>query len=67
MQAMNNSSFYFKWKSFLLGFILGIFGVIFSLFANEERRDKIYSSLIGCCLGVLTTMILLKYGLVKMP
>jgi hypothetical protein len=62
---MKNNSFYFKWQPFLLGFLIGFFGVIIALFAREDRRDKIYSSIIGCCLGFLVTMLMIKYGVVE--
>lgn len=58
---MKDKSFYFKWPSFLLGFIIGFIGVIIALFAQEDRRDKIYSSIMGCCLGIIVSMIVLKY------
>ena len=64
---MKDNSFYFKWKSFLLGFIFGILGVLITLFAQEERRDKVYSSVIGCCIGIFTTMLMLKYGVISFP
>ena len=43
---MKNTSFYFHWISFIVGFIFGVFGVLFSLFARTDRRDKVYSSLL---------------------
>ena len=64
---MKDNSFYFKWKSFLLGFIFGILGVLITLFAMEERRDKIYSSVIGFFIGIFTAMLMVKYGVVKLP
>ena len=64
---MKDNSFYFKWKHFLLGFVFGFIGVIISLFAQEERRDKIYSSVIGACLGMFATMLIMKYGNIQMP
>ncbi|MGZ3848012.1 MAG: hypothetical protein ACXVKI_02740 [Flavisolibacter sp.] len=57
---MKNSSFYFKWISFLLGFLFGIFGVLLSLFARTQRRDKIYSALLGCFIGAALTLVLLR-------
>ena len=64
---MKDNSFYFKWKSFLLGFIFGIVGVLITLFALEERRDKIYSSVIGFFIGIFAAMLMVKYGVVKLP
>jgi uncharacterized membrane protein YjjP (DUF1212 family) len=64
---MKDNSFYFKWKSFLLGFFFGIVGVLITLFAQEERRDKIYSSVIGFFIGIFTAMLMLKYGVVSFP
>jgi len=58
---MNKSSFYFHWISFILGFFFGIFGVAFALFAQTDRRDKIYSSLLGCGIGIAISLLLLKY------
>ena len=57
---MKNKSFYFHWISFLIGFVFGFLGVLFSLFALNERRDKVYSSLMGCFLGIGLSLILLK-------
>lgn len=57
---MKNSSFYFHGWSFILGLIFGIFGVIFTLFAVTNRRDKIYSSLLGLGIGIVISMLLLK-------
>ena len=55
------SIFYINWKSFILGLLLGIFGVIFTLFAKSDRRDKVYSSLFGCALTMAINLLLLKY------
>ena len=57
---MKNSKFYFHWIPFLLGFVFGIFGVLLALFARNERRDKIYSSLFGCFAGAAISLALLK-------
>ena len=57
---MKNTSFYFHWISFVLGFVFGIFGVIFTLFAQTNRRDKVYSSLLGCFIGAAISLLLLK-------
>jgi hypothetical protein len=57
---MKNSKFYFHWISFILGFVFGIFGVLLALFARNERRDKIYSSLFGCFIGAAVSLVLLK-------
>jgi hypothetical protein len=64
---MKNSSFYFKWWPFILGFLFGIFGVLFSVFSAEDRRDKIYSALFGLAINMVLTFILLKNGLVEFP
>lgn len=61
---MKKSSFYLHWLSFVLGFIFGVFGVFFTLFAQTDRRDKVYSSLLGCGIGIAVTLVLLKYSLV---
>ena len=57
---MKNSNFYFHWISFILGFVFGIFGVMVALFARNERRDKVYSSLLGCFIGAAVSLIILK-------
>jgi uncharacterized membrane protein YjjP (DUF1212 family) len=59
---MRDTSFQFRWASFLIGFFFGIFGVIFSLFAQTDRRDKIYSTLLGFGIATIITMFLLKSG-----
>jgi H+/Cl- antiporter ClcA len=58
---MKKSSFYFNWVSFVLGLLFGIFGVLFALFAQTDKRDKIYSSLLGCGIGAAISLVLLKY------
>jgi H+/Cl- antiporter ClcA len=57
---MKNTSFYFHWISFIVGFIFGVFGVLFSLFVRTDRRDKVYSSLLGCFIGAAISFALLK-------
>lgn len=57
---MKNTKFYFHWVSFILGFIFGVFGVIVTLFARKDRRDKVYSSLLGCFIGAAISLLLLK-------
>ncbi|HEU4633169.1 MAG TPA: hypothetical protein VFS22_04245 [Flavisolibacter sp.] len=37
---MKNTKFYFHWISFILGFVFGVFGVLVTLFARNERRDR---------------------------
>jgi hypothetical protein len=59
---MKKSSFYFNGLSFVLGLLFGIFGVIFAFFAQTERRDKIYSSLLGCGIGAAISLVLFKYA-----
>ena len=57
-----DTSFHIMWGSFLIGLLLGIVGVAFSLFAVTDRRDKIYSSFFGFGLGAIITMLILKFG-----
>jgi H+/Cl- antiporter ClcA len=57
---MKKSTFYFNWVSFILGLFFGIFGVLFSLLARNDRRDKIYSSVLGCAIGMVITFLLLR-------
>lgn len=66
-EKVSNSSFYFKWWPFILGFLFGIFGVVFSLFAREERRDKIYSALFGLAINMALTFWMVKNGYMKYP
>lgn len=58
---MSNSSFYFKWGPFLLGFFFGIFGVIAALFISEERRDRVYSALLGLGINLVISLLVLKF------
>lgn len=64
---MANSQFYFKWWPFLVGFVFGLFGVAFYLFAVEDRRDKIYSAIAGATISTIITVFMLRAGLVQMP
>jgi hypothetical protein len=59
---MKDSSFHIRWRSFALGVVLGIFGFLYSLFAREEKRDKIYSSLLGCAVSMAINLIILKFA-----
>jgi hypothetical protein len=34
--------------------------VILTLFASRDRRDKVYSSLLGCFIGAAISLLLLK-------
>jgi hypothetical protein len=61
-EQRNSSSFHLMWRCVLGGFIFGIFAVIFFLFAQTDRRDKVYSSLLGSGLNSLLTLVLMKYG-----
>ena len=63
---MINSSFYFHWRSFLLGFILSGIGFVITLFAKADRRDKIYSALMGWFLGVGLLLLLMYLGMYDM-
>jgi hypothetical protein len=62
---MKNSTFHLNWGSFIVSFLLGglgIFAFIFYVvFANIDRRDKIYSSLFGWFLSMGVAMLLLKF------
>lgn len=44
-----------------MGLLLGFIGVIIALFAREEKRDKIYSSILGFCLGFVVSLLLMRY------
>jgi hypothetical protein len=59
---MKNSSFHLHWTSFFVSLFSGIFGFIFYVvFATSDRRDKIYSSLLGWFSGTAIYMLLLKF------
>jgi hypothetical protein len=64
---MKNTSFYFRFWHFVLGFFFGILGVLWSVFAMNERRDKIYSSILGFGINMLVTLYLLKNNLITVP
>ena len=57
---MKDRKFYLNWLSFALGLVLGVFGFACTLFARTDRRDKIYSSLLGWFLGVAITLVIWK-------
>jgi hypothetical protein len=59
---MKDNSFYFQWKSFLIGFFLGFFGVLWSLFATVDRRDKVYSSIMGAGIAFILIFLMRRYG-----
>jgi uncharacterized BrkB/YihY/UPF0761 family membrane protein len=59
---MKNSTFHLHWASFIISLLFGIFAFIFYVvFANKDRRDKIYSSLFGWFLAIAIWMLLWKY------
>ena len=59
---MKNPTFHLHWISFIVSFFLGIFAFIFYVvFAQVDRRDKIYSSLLGWFLGLAIGMLLWKF------
>jgi hypothetical protein len=59
---MKNSSFHLQWRSFIVSFFFGVFAFIFYVvFANCDRRDKIYSSLFGWVLSMAVWMLLLRF------
>jgi hypothetical protein len=62
---MKNSSFHLNWVSFIISFLLGGFGIFafifYVVFAQNDRRDKIYSSLFGWFLGMGIGLLLLKF------
>jgi uncharacterized membrane protein len=60
---MKSSTFYIHWRSFWLGLLLGIIGVVTTLFARTDRRDKFYSSLLGMAICMGVNMWALKYVL----
>jgi hypothetical protein len=64
-QQERSNSFYFHWLSFLLGVVLGFIAVVFIFFTQtRDRKDKVYSSLLGMAIGMLVNFYLLKrYGL----
>jgi hypothetical protein len=60
---MKDSSFYLSWTSFLVCVVFGIFGFIYVLItARIDRRDKIFSGLLGCAIGTAINFILWKNG-----
>ncbi|HEX6334593.1 MAG TPA: hypothetical protein VFZ78_10230 [Flavisolibacter sp.] len=58
---MKHSEFYLHWLSFFLGLIFGILGIVITLFAVTDRRDKIYSSILGCAVGAALSLLIWKY------
>jgi VanZ family protein len=65
---MKNSSFYFYWKNFLIAFVLGLVGFLATVFfSKSDRRDKIYSGLLGWFLGTGLAVLAIRFGLVKFP
>jgi hypothetical protein len=64
---MKDRNFYLHWISFIMGFFLGIFGFLLTLFATTNRRDKIYSSLLGWFLGTGIVLLLARFGGLELP
>jgi hypothetical protein len=63
---MKNSTFHLHWTSFFVSLFFGIFAFIFYVvFASTDRRDKIYSSLLGWFLDIAVWMLLLKFTDIK--
>ena len=57
---MKAPGFYLHWISFLLGLFFGVIGVFFALLTPTQRRDRIYSSLLGCGIGMVITILIMK-------
>lgn len=58
------SSFTLNWRSFVLGMVLGMLGFLISLFATKDRRDKMYSALMGWFLATGIFLLLLHFGFI---
>ena len=63
---MKNSTFHLHWASFIVSLFFGVAAFIFYLlFARVDRRDKIYSSLLGWFLAAAIWLVLLKFTNVR--
>lgn len=62
----NDHTFQVRWFYLVLGFLLGIIGVIISMFMVTDRRDKFHSALLGCCISLLLNLIFFRDNLEKM-
>lgn len=53
--------FYIHWLSLALGILLGIFGVLATLLARTNRKDKFHSALLGCAISMTFSLFVLKF------
>jgi len=60
---MKDSSFHLHWIALIVSFFFGIFAFIgYVVFTRTDRRDKIYSSLLGWVLSMAVGLIILHYN-----
>lgn len=61
-EPKRDNTFYIHWLSFALGLVLGFLAVIFIFLSqSQNRRDKIYSSLLGMGIGMLINFFVIRY------
>jgi hypothetical protein len=61
MEEKRDPTFAIRWTWVLVGFLLGIFAPIAVLFAAQDRRDKMYSTLLGTGISMAVNLAVLWY------
>lgn len=60
MEEQRDSTFEVRWLYLIIGSLFGIIGLIsVAIFAKEERRDKLHSTLLGCAISLVLNFLYL--------
>lgn len=61
MEEKRDATFQVLWSYLIWGMLLGFIALIVVSFAKTDRRDKVYSTLLGLSISLVVNLLILYY------